>query len=122
MPYIPASFSADSPSEIVHCDGMSGLTIRQPSVVELSCSWLRGKPFSGFRSTQGARLIDSTPPTTTVDASPVSIMRLACMAASRLEPQRRLILAPGGGGGGAAGKTALPATVRVSSPGALASP
>ena len=45
--------------------------------------------------THGARLIDSTPPTRTTDASPVSITRLPCIAASRLEPQSRLIVAAG---------------------------
>ena len=50
-----------------------GLTIRQPSVVECSVSCARGKPRSGLSSTHGARLIDSTPPTTTSEASPVSI-------------------------------------------------
>ena len=37
MSYIPASFSALAPSEIVHCSGIAGLTIRQPKVVEYSC-------------------------------------------------------------------------------------
>ena len=76
-PWIVASFSALSPSEIVHCSGIAGLTIRQPSVVECS-SWLvRAKPRSGLSSTHGARLIDSTPPTSTSDASPVSTAREA---------------------------------------------
>ena len=64
-----------APSEIVHCSGISGLTIRQPSVVECSCLVARGKPRSGLSSTHGARLIDSTPPATTIDASPASIAR-----------------------------------------------
>jgi hypothetical protein len=38
MSWIRASFSALRPSEIVQRSGISGLTIRQPSVVEYS-SW-----------------------------------------------------------------------------------
>ena len=64
----PASFSVLSPSEIVHCSGISGLTMRQPSVVECSvCVRRARKPRSGLSSTHGARLIDSTPPTSTSD-------------------------------------------------------
>ena len=39
-----------------------GLTIRQPSVVECIVSLVRGNGLSGFCTTHGARLIDSTPP------------------------------------------------------------
>ena len=39
-----------SPSEIVHCSGISGLTMRQPSVVECSVCGPAGKPFSGLSS------------------------------------------------------------------------
>ena len=43
-----ASFSALSPSEIVHCSGICGLTIRQPSVVECSVSWPRREALLGL--------------------------------------------------------------------------
>ena len=59
-----------APSEIVHCSGMSGLTIRHPSVVEYSCSWPCGNARSGLSITHGARLIDSTPPTRTTRGVP----------------------------------------------------
>src|SRR3954462_8367710 len=85
---MPASFSVLSPSEIVHCSGIFGLTMRHPSVVECMVCEPGGKPFSGFKTTQGARLIDSTPPTRIRSASPVSIARLAWIAASRLRPPR----------------------------------
>ena len=62
---------------------MRGLTSRQPSVVECSVSSTRGKPRSGFASTHGARLIDSTPPVSTSDASPASTA--AACADRRLE-------------------------------------
>ena len=41
--------------------------MRQPSVVECSVSCPRGTRCSGLSSTHGARLIDSTPPTSTSD-------------------------------------------------------
>src|ERR1700689_4574551 len=95
MSYIPASFSALAPSEIVHCSGISGLTMRQPSVVEWSVSGPAGKLLAGFSRTQGARVIDSTPPATTIEASPHSIARAAWVVASRLDPHRRLTGTPG---------------------------
>src|SRR3954470_20754935 len=70
---MPASFSADSPSEIVHSSGISGLTIRQPSVLECSVSWLRGNPFSGLSRIHGGRLTDSnTPPSTATKLPPAA--------------------------------------------------
>ena len=117
-----ASFSALSPSEIVHCSGMSGLTIRQPSVVECSvCGWF-GNGRSGLSRTNGARLIDSTPPTSTRWWSPASIARLPCIAASRLEPHSRLIVVAGTVVGRPASSTAMRATLRLSSPAPLALP
>ena len=122
MLWIPASFSVLSPSEIVHWSGISGLTIRQPSVVECIVCAPAGKPFSGLSTTHGARLIDSTPPTSTRSASPVSTARLACIAASRLEPHRRLIVVPGVVVGSPASSAAIRATLRLSSPAPLALP
>src|SRR4051794_41808793 len=117
---MPASFSVLSPSEIVHCGGMSGLTMRQPSVVEYISLWPAGKPFSGLSTTQGARLIDSTPPTRTTSASPVSICRDASIAASRLEPHRRVTGLGGVGARGAGGRAAKTAALWGSPPPPLA--
>ncbi len=96
--------------------------MRQPSVVECSSEWPAGKARSGLRSTQGARLIDSTPPATITSASPDSIARAAWIVASRLEPQSRLTVAPGTLVGSPASSTAIRATSRLSSPAPLASP
>ena len=48
MPWMPASFSVLSPSEIVHCAGIRGLTMRQPSVVECSVCIAGGKRLLGL--------------------------------------------------------------------------
>ena len=64
MPYFSPISSALSPRPTVHSAGMSGFVIRQPSVVEYTVSWPAGNARSGFCSTNGARLIDSTPPAT----------------------------------------------------------
>ena len=119
---MPASFSVLSPSEIVHWSGMFGLTMRQPRVVLCIVCGPAGKPFSGLRTTHGARLIDSTPPTRITSASPVSIARDACIAASRLEPHRRLIVVPGVEVGSPASSAAMRATLRFSSPAPFALP
>ena len=120
--YRSARISALSPSDTVHRSGISGLTIRQPRVVECSVSWPRGNGRSGLGSTHGARVIDSTPPASTSDASPTSTARLAAMTASRPDPHRRLMVAPGTLVGRPASSTAIRATSRLSSPAALASP
>ncbi len=122
IPYFSASCSVLSPRETVHCSGMFGLTMRQPSVVECSVSWPAGKPLAGFCRTQGARLIDSTPPATTTEASPTAICLLACMAASSPEPHNRLTVVPGTLVGQPASSVAMRATLRLSSPAPLASP
>jgi hypothetical protein len=77
---------------------------------------------SGLSITHGARLIDSTPPTSTSEASPVSTARLACIAASRLDPHRRLIVVAGTLVGSPASSTAIRPTLRLSSPAPLAAP
>ena len=117
-----ARISAPSPSATVHCSGMFGLVMRQPSVVEWSVSWARGKGLSGLSITHGARLIDSTPPAIRSDASPTEMARLASIAASRPEPHRRFTVAPGMLVGSPARRTAMRATSRLSSPAPLASP
>jgi hypothetical protein len=95
MPNSSWSCSFDSPSETVHSLGMAGLTRRQPSVVDTAVTSRAGNARSGFGSTHGALVIDSTPPATTTVASPVSIWRDADITASRLEPHRRLTVEPG---------------------------
>jgi hypothetical protein len=98
------------------------LTIRQPSVVEYAVSWPRGKARSGLGSTQGARVIDSTPPAMIMSASPASTARSAAIAASRPEPHSRLMVAPGTVTGIPASRPAILATFLLSSPAPLASP
>jgi hypothetical protein len=98
------------------------LTIRHPSVVEWSVWSPVAKPRSGFSSTPGALDIDSTPPTSTHEASPHSINRLACIAASSEEPHSRLTVVPGMLVGSPARSAAIRATLRLSSPAWLASP
>ena len=117
-----ASFSALSPSEIVQRGSIAGLTMRQPRVVECSVSLPAGNARDGLRTTHGARVIDSTPPATTSAASSQRIARAAWIAASRLEPQRRLTVAPVTVVGSPASSAAIRATLRLSSPAALAAP
>ena len=122
MPYLSARISAPSPSQTVHSSGISGLTIRQPSVVECIVSLVRGNGLSGLSITHGARLIDSTPPAMQTASSPAAMARLALKAASMPEPHRRLTVAPGIEVGSPASSTAMRATLRLSSPAWLASP
>ena len=77
---------------------------------------------SGFCTTHGARLIDSTPPAMHTVSSPAAIARLALNAASIPEPHSRLTVAPGTDVGSPASRTAMRATLRLSSPAWLASP
>ena len=121
--WMPASFSVLSPSEIVHSVGHVRVDHAPAERRRVHRRRRRrGKPFSGLSTTHGARLIDSTPPTRTTSASPVSIARLACIAASRLEPQRRLTVLPGTLVGRPASSAAMRATLRLSSPAPLALP
>ena len=106
----------------VHSPGISGLTIRQPSVVECMVSCVRGNGLSGLSTTHGARLIDSTPPAMQTSSSPAAIARLALKAASMPEPHNRFTVAPGIEVGRPASSTAIRATLRLSSPAWLASP
>ena len=82
-PYFSPSSSVLSPRLTVHSSGMSGLTIRQPSVVEYIVALPAGNGRSDFGSTYGARVIDSTPPATMIEASPTAIVRAAPTTASR---------------------------------------
>ena len=101
---------------------MRGLTSRQPSVVETSSVLPAGKARSGLGSTHGARVIDSTPPVSTMSASPVSIVREPIIAASSDEPHSRLTDVPGTETGRPANRDAMRATLRLSSPAPLALP
>ncbi len=111
-----------SPSEVVHSAGIRSLTSRQPSVVETAVTLPAGNARDGLGSTHGARVIDSTPPATTTSASPVSTMREAIIAASRLDPQSRLTLVAVTETGRPASSTAIRPTLRLSSPAPFALP
>lgn len=122
MLYRSARISAVSPSGMLHWLGISGFTMRQPRVVECMVSWVLGYALDGLRTTQGARLIDSTPPARMSSASPVSIARLAWITASSPEPHNRFTVEPGTEVGKPARMAAIRSTLRLSSPAALASP
>ncbi len=116
------SCSLHSPSEAVHSWGIRSLTSRQPRVVETAVTLPAGKAREGLGSTHGARVIDSTPPATTTSASPVSIVREACIAASSDDPHSRLTVFAGTEVGRPASRTAIRPTLRLSSPAPLAQP
>ena len=122
MPYCSRSCSVASPSETVHSRGIAGLTNRHPSVVETIALSPAAYGRSGFCTTHGARLMDSTPPTSTTSASPSATCREPAIAASRLEPQRRFTVVPGTEAGRPASRAAMRATLRFSSPAPLALP
>src|SRR3954453_18653493 len=73
---------------------MRGLISRQPSTVSATSGVPRGKPRSCFIITQGARLIDSTPPPSSRSPSPDLIERAAWFTASRPDAQGRFTVAP----------------------------
>lgn len=78
------SCSLDSPSETVHSGGIRLLISRQPKAVDTAVLSSTGNGLSGFINTHGDRVIDSAPPAIMTSASPVSMLREAIMAASRL--------------------------------------
>jgi hypothetical protein len=122
MANFSCSCSLHSPSDAVHSAGIRGLTSRQPSVVDTAVTLPAGNGFSGLGSTHGARVIDSTPPTTTTSASPDSTAREPIIAASRLEPQSRFTVVAGTVTGSPESSTAIRPTLRLSSPAPLALP
>lgn len=122
MPCLSAILSALSPSGMVHCGSIRGLTMRQPSVVEYSSVWAAGNGLSGFGRTYGARVMDSTPPATARDASPRAMARAAWITASRPEAHSRFTVTPGTEVGSPASRAAIRATLRFSSPAPLALP
>ena len=111
-----------SPSDAVHSAGIEGLTSRHPSVVDTAVMSPAGNGRAGLGSTHGARVIDSTPPTSTMSASPDSTVREPIIAASRLEPQSRLTVVAGSVTGRPDSSTAIRPTLRLSSPAPLALP
>ena len=111
-----------SPRLCVQTSGISGLTIRQPSVVLNSSALPAGKGRSGLGRTYGARVIDSTPPATITEASPTAIARAAVTTASRPDAQSRLVVTPGTDTGSPASSADIRATLRLSSPAWLAAP
>ena len=72
--------------------------------------------------TQGARVIDSTPPATTSLAAPVWISRQALTTACIPEPHSRFTVWPGTSTGNPASNRPMRATLRLSSPAWLAQP
>ena len=73
-------------------------------------------------STNGARLIASTPPATATSPRPRARSAAARLRASRPDPHSRLTVAPGIDSGRPASSTAIRATLRLSSPAWLAAP
>ncbi len=119
---LSAISSALSPSGMVHSGFIAGLTMRQPSVVEYNSVCPAGNGRSDFGSTYGARVIDSTPPATAMEASPTAMARAAWMTASRPEAQSRLTVTPGTEVGRPARRAAMRPTLRFSSPAPFALP
>ena len=122
MPKRSCSCSFASPRLTVHSFGIAGLTSRQPSAVETAVTSPTGNDRSGLGSTHGARVIDSTPPVSTMSASPVSIARAPTISDSRLEPQSLLTVTAGTLTGTPARRAAIRPTLRLSSPAPLALP
>jgi hypothetical protein len=100
---------------------ISGLTKRQPIVVSSTFA-AREYASVAFASTNGARDMLSTPPAIMSEVSPALIARAAIAIASRLEPHSRLIVEPGTRSGRPASRSAMRATLRLSSPAWFAQP
>jgi hypothetical protein len=66
--------------------------------------------------TNGARVIDSTPPAMAKSISPVRMARAASPTALRPEAHSRLMVRPGTVSGSPASRSAMRATLRLSSP------
>ena len=118
-----ATRSAVSPSEIggyVAC--IAGLTKRQPRVVSSIVRAPRSYAASGLSITNGARVIDSTPPAMNTSPSPAPIACAAVFTACSPEPHSRLTVWPATSTGSPARSAAMRATFRLSSPAWLAQP
>ena len=83
---------------------------------------VRENAVSAFGITNGARLIDSTPPATISWLSPAAIERAAVPIASIPDPHSRLMVAPGTSSGNPDSSAAMRATLRLSSPAWFAQP
>src|SRR5690606_16878224 len=95
IPQAFAVFSAASPLEIVHAVGRAGFVIRHPiAVFHIVGLPVAGYGFADFSTTNGARLIDSTPPARISCASPVSIAREPWITASTLDAHNRFTVTP----------------------------
>ena len=77
---------------------------------------------SGLACTQGARVIDSTPPATSASASPARTACAASAIADMPEAHSRLTVMPGTSSGRPASSAARRATLRLSSPAWFAAP
>ncbi len=94
MPSSVATASAHAPRLLVQTSGNFGFVIRQPTWVCHSLASV-GNGTSGFGSTNGARLMLSTPPATIRSASPEATARAAMVIASPPDAQSRLTVTPG---------------------------
>jgi hypothetical protein len=114
-PTSAATTSAAWPSGTVHFVGILGLTSRQPSAVDVVSS-RSANGFSGLGTTNGARVMPSTPPAISTSASPSDRARAAWTTASPPDAHSRLIVTPGTLVGSPASSAAIRATSRFSSP------
>ena len=90
-----ATFSPVSPIDSSgNISSSRGFGKRQPSVVSHTVWLPRGNAASGFAMTSGARLIDSTPPATTISASPASTAWEAETTAESPDAQSRFSVTP----------------------------
>jgi len=94
---------------------ITGFTKRQPIVVS-SIFAARENASAALPMTNGARDMLSTPPATINSVSPLRIARAAIAIASMLDPHRRLMEDPGTSFGNPASRSAMRATLRLSSP------
>src|SRR5262245_30487444 len=94
---------------------------RQPMVVS-KISLLRWKASVALPITNGARDIDSTPPAMAKSISPARIACAAAPTALRPDAHRRFTVMPGTLWGSPASRSAMRATLRLSSPAWLAQP
>ncbi len=122
MPRSAATFSAVSPSAIVHSFGIRGFVNRQPTVVSAIRGGRRSKAAPLLSCTYGARVIDSTPPARKHSPSPALIAWAALATACRPEAHNRLTVWPGTETGSPASSDAIRATFRLSSPAWLVQP
>src|SRR5579864_2464868 len=123
MLYRSATFSAVSP--IVYSGNRSsrrGFGKRQPIVVSWSTCAPRGKACVAFPTTNGARVMLSTPPARYTSPSPQAMACAAAWTACMPDPHRRFTVCPGTVSGRPARSTAMRATLRLSSPAWLVQP